>query len=52
MDSKKEAKAEVGIPISEKKPEKKKEQPKPTRGRVIKNINFTRRVDREAKKNG
>jgi len=24
----------------------------PRRGRVIKNINFTRRVDREAKKNG
>jgi hypothetical protein len=43
MDSKKE--------IKEVKEEKK--QPKaPTRGRVIKNKTFTRRIDREAKKNG
>jgi hypothetical protein len=27
-------------------------QPKPTRGRVIKRINFTRRIDREDKDNG
>ncbi|MCK5615537.1 hypothetical protein KAR91_77450 [Candidatus Pacearchaeota archaeon] len=32
--------------------ENKKEQPKPTRGRVIERKTFTRRVDREAKKNG
>jgi hypothetical protein len=43
---------EAKIALRKTKPEEKKEQPKPKRGRVIKRINFTRRVDREAKKNG
>ena len=48
MDSKKEPKKE----LEKEMPKKEKEQPKPTRGRVITNKTFTRRVDREAKKNG
>ena len=43
---------EAKIGMRKVEPKKEKEQPKPTRGRVITNINFTRRVDREAKNNG
>jgi hypothetical protein len=40
---------EAKIAMNKRKPEKQKDSP---RRQPVKNINFTRRIDREAKKNG